>query len=120
MSLELHNYIKLALVLAGQRIDEVALAKDSEFNLIEHTFEIPVERIKVTERGAHIVPISDFGLEVFKEIRKYRNQNDSIIADGTRYNKSRCGSLRWWFAKNPHTAISGAPAKPRDKSRGSH
>jgi hypothetical protein len=66
-----NGYFCLNMALAEQKIVEVSHAWDREFNLNENLFEIPVERIKVTPRGDHIVLLSDLAIEQFQECKKH-------------------------------------------------
>jgi len=74
-----NRYFRLNMALAGQRIVEVSHAWDHEFNLKENLFEIPVERIKVTPRGDHIVPLSDLAIEQFEECKKHRSKEGRLF-----------------------------------------
>jgi len=68
-------YCKLALCLAGQRINEVYKAKASEFDFEKNIFTIPKERIKIKSRGDHVVPISDLAKEILIELFATRGES---------------------------------------------
>lgn len=68
------RYIQLSLVTGGQRVNELYKCVDSEFDLREMTFCIPVERVKVKSRGAHIVPLSELALPIIKELKLTRGK----------------------------------------------
>ena len=74
-----HLYFKLNLALAGQRIQEVYYARWDEFDMNERVFEIPVERIKVQDRGAHIVPVSDLAFELLNELKPFASGSDYLF-----------------------------------------
>tara|TARA_R110002124_G_scaffold121744_1_gene280096 strand:+ start:3844 stop:5076 length:1233 start_codon:yes stop_codon:yes gene_type:complete len=101
-----NRYFRLNMALAGQRIIEVAHAFDHEFDLKERLFEIPVERIKVTPRGNHVVPLSDFAIEQLKECMKFRSQEGRLFPSARNPKQSiTLRSLRngliSWLANNP-------------------
>ena len=63
-----HQYIKLALLLGGQRVNEVYGSYVSDFDLKSKTFTIPASRIKVQQRGDHIVPLCDTAIPIIQEL----------------------------------------------------
>ncbi|WP_024602773.1 site-specific integrase [Pseudoalteromonas sp. TB41] len=63
-----HQYIKLALLLGGQRVNEVYGSYVSDFDLENKTFTIPANRIKVQQRGDHIVPLCETTIPVIQEL----------------------------------------------------
>tara|TARA_Y100000782_G_scaffold112171_1_gene141759 strand:- start:4345 stop:5580 length:1236 start_codon:yes stop_codon:yes gene_type:complete len=63
-----HQYIKLALLLGGQRVNEVYGSYVSDFDLKNKTFTIPASRIKVQQRGDHIVPLCETAIPIIKEL----------------------------------------------------
>ncbi|QWF33727.1 site-specific integrase [Pseudoalteromonas sp. SiA1] len=63
-----HQYIKLALLLGGQRVNEVYGSYISDFDLKSKTFTIPASRIKVQQRGDHIVPLCETAIPIIQEL----------------------------------------------------
>ncbi|WP_368485454.1 tyrosine-type recombinase/integrase [Pseudoalteromonas sp. SD03] len=63
-----HQYIKLALLLGGQRVNEVYGSYVSDFDLKSKTFTIPASRIKVQQRGDHIVPLCKTAIPIIQEL----------------------------------------------------
>ena len=63
-----HQYIKLALLLGGQRVNEVYGSYISDFDLKGKTFTIPASRIKVQQRGDHIVPLCETAIPIIQEL----------------------------------------------------
>lgn len=63
-----HQYIKLALLLGGQRVNEVYGSYVSDFDLENKTFTIPANRIKVQQRGDHIVPLCETAIPIIQEL----------------------------------------------------
>lgn len=64
------QYIKLALLLGGQRVNEVYGSYVSDFDLENKTFTIPANRIKVQQRGDHIVPLCETAIPIIQELMK--------------------------------------------------
>ncbi|MBB1333898.1 MULTISPECIES: tyrosine-type recombinase/integrase [unclassified Pseudoalteromonas] len=62
------QYIKLALLLGGQRVNEVYGSYVSDFDLENKTFTIPANRIKVKQRGDHIVPLCETVIPIIQEL----------------------------------------------------
>jgi integrase len=62
------QYIKLALCLGGQRINEVYGSYASEYDIKNKTFTIPASRIKIKQRGDHIVPLSNLVIPIIQEL----------------------------------------------------
>ncbi|WP_350545863.1 integrase arm-type DNA-binding domain-containing protein [Pseudoalteromonas sp. 5-MNA-CIBAN-0065] len=62
------QYIKLALCLGGQRINEVYASRASEYDIKNKTFTIPASRIKIKQRGDHIVPLSNLAIPIIQEL----------------------------------------------------
>ncbi len=63
-----HQYIKLALLLGGQRVNEVYGSYVSDFDLKSKTFTIPANRIKVQQRGDHIVPLCETAIPIIQNL----------------------------------------------------
>lgn len=63
-----HQYIKLALLLGGQRVNEVYGSYVSDFDIKNKTFTIPASRIKVKQRGDHIVPLCETAIPIIQEL----------------------------------------------------
>lgn len=79
MNKKLQAYFKLQLSLAGQRIEEVSLCHESEFDTDAALFEIPESRVKIASRGPHVVPMGSLALKVYNEVRKNRSKEGAII-----------------------------------------
>ena len=69
-----HQYIKLALLLGGQRVNEVYGSYVSDFDLENKTFTIPASRIKVQQRGDHIVPLCDTAIAIIQELTQQQGK----------------------------------------------
>lgn len=74
-----HLYFKLALALGGQRIEEVYKSYVHEYNFDDNTLTIPKERIKITKRGDHVVPLSSLAIEIIKEILEQRGPTGALF-----------------------------------------
>jgi integrase len=103
---KLHNYIKLALALAGQRIEELSLANASEFDIENKVFAVPVARVKISGRGDHVVPLGELAINTYYDCLKFRSINGALFPM-TRDNSKGipAASLRrmlnTWFKRNP-------------------
>lgn len=73
------QYIKLALCLGGQRINEVYSSFSTEYDLDNKIFTIPANRIKVQERGDHIVPLGNLAIEILEPLIQLRGQVDQLF-----------------------------------------
>ena len=62
------QYIKLALLLGGQRVNEVYGSYVSDFDVENKTFTIPANRIKVQQRGDHIVPLCETAIPIIQKL----------------------------------------------------
>jgi integrase len=80
ISLPSHLAVKF-LIATGQRVEEVLQANWLEFDLTEKLWSIPAERRKsrhdVTE--PHIVPLTDFHIELLDQIREATNHPDWLF-----------------------------------------
>ncbi|MCF2826883.1 MULTISPECIES: tyrosine-type recombinase/integrase [unclassified Pseudoalteromonas] len=96
-----HNYIKLAILLGGQRVNELYAAKSSEFNFQEKIFTIPVERIKIKHRGEHIVPVSREAEKIVKILMQHQGESEYLfphrdsIYESAHVSTIRMAILRW-------------------------
>jgi integrase len=102
---KLHNYIKLAIALAGQRIEELSLSGEAEFDLTNCFFTIPVERVKIETRGDHVVPLGSLAIDTYHECRKYRSANGKLFPQSRDNSKGIKGPalraiLNRWCEKN--------------------
>lgn len=75
MPLIAQQYIRLALSLGGQRIEEVYKFYAHEYN----TLSIPRERIKIRDRGDHVVPLSPLAVEILQEILPHRGSTGALL-----------------------------------------
>ncbi|WP_052379949.1 MULTISPECIES: site-specific integrase [unclassified Pseudoalteromonas] len=69
--LQTHNFLKLSLCLAGQRVMELYHSKAEEFIFDEeigNTFTIPKSRVKIKRRGEHLIPISHLAEPIIKSL----------------------------------------------------
>ncbi len=73
------QYFRLALALGGQRIEEVYKSYAHEYNFEDNTLTIPRERIKVRDRGDHVVPISPLAVEILQEILPHRGSTGALF-----------------------------------------
>jgi len=62
-----HQFVKLNLAMAGQRMDEILLGVDGEIDYKDSIFTIPRERIKIKARQDHIVPLSDLAISILEQ-----------------------------------------------------
>ena len=88
--------LALKLILAtGQRVEEVLGAKWLEINQEEGLWTIPGERRKTRNKSdeAHIVPITDFHLTLFAEIRSLNPDSLFLFPDRSGKSPKRHDSL---------------------------
>lgn len=100
------RFLRLQLSLAGQRVEEISHSHKSEYDLKHNLFTIPVERVKIRERGAHVVPLGSLAIETFEECLKYRSK-EGLLFPSTRnpleplpMNSIR-NPLNAWLKNNP-------------------
>lgn len=65
------------IVYSGLRCCEVVNAKKSEFDFENLLWKIPAERMKISENGEHIVPLS---IQLAMMLQQHFNSNDSEFA----------------------------------------
>ena len=104
-----HQYIKLALLLGGQRVNEVYGSYVSDFDLENKTFTIPAGRIKVKQRGEHIVPLCDTAISIIQELMQQSGKAGQMFPHrdnptGTAHVSTlRMAIIRWCEKNNvPH------------------
>ena len=93
-SLSSHLALKL-LIATGQRVEEVLQAHWGEFNLNDKQWAIPAERRK-TRRDAtepHIVPLTDFHIELLDQVREATNHPDWLFPHQDRKQPRKADSL---------------------------
>ena len=73
------EYVKLALMLGGQRINEVYGSFIHEYDFEQKILTIPKERIKVKARGDHIVPLSETAIQIVKELAQLKGKNGQLF-----------------------------------------
>lgn len=73
------QYVKLALALGGQRINEVYGSYIHEYDFEQKVLTIPKERIKVKARGDHIVPLSDTAIQIVQELAQLKGKNGQLF-----------------------------------------
>ena len=94
ISLPSHLALKL-LIATGQRVEEVLQAHWGEFNLKDKQWAIPAERRK-TRRDAtepHIVPLTDFHIELLDQVREATNHPDWLFPHQDRKQPRKADSL---------------------------
>ena len=94
ISLPSHLALKL-LIATGQRVEEVLQAHWGEFNLKDKQWTIPAERRK-TRRDAtepHIVPLTDFHIELLDQVREATNHPDWLFPHQDRKQPRKADSL---------------------------
>ena len=74
-----HQYIKLALLLGGQRVNEVYGSYVSDFDINNKTFTIPASRIKVKQRGDHIVPLCDLAIPIVQALMQEQGKAGQLF-----------------------------------------
>lgn len=116
--LHTHNYLKLSLCLAGQRVMELYHAKAEDFNIDkEKTFTIPQSRIKIKKRGDHLLPISHLAEPIIKSLILNRGATGYIFphrdkADQPAHISTLRMATQRWCKKNDFKLFS-----PRDIRR---
>jgi integrase len=94
--ISLSSILTLKLLIAtGQRVEEVLQANWREFNLEEKLWTIPAERRKnrhdVTE--PHIVPLTDFHIEILKQVREATGHPDWLFPHKNREQPRKADAL---------------------------
>ncbi|NQZ24459.1 MAG: integrase arm-type DNA-binding domain-containing protein [Colwellia sp.] len=74
----IHLYFKLCILFAGQRVLELYHSKVNEYDFNENIFTIPIERIKITKKGEHLLPISKYAKPLIEELMLIRGKSDHI------------------------------------------
>ena len=112
-----HQYIKLALLLGGQRVNEVYGSYAHDFDIDNKTFTIPANRIKVKERGDHIVPLCDTAIPIVQELMQQQGKAGQLFPHRddpqavAHVSTLRMAILRWCEKHNIE------PFNPRDLRR---
>ena len=107
----------MALLLGGQRVNEVYGSYAHDFDIDNKTFTIPANRIKVKERGDHIVPLCDTAIPIVQELMQqqgkagqlFPHRDDPIAV--AHVSTLRMAILRWCEKHNIE------PFNPRDLRR---
>ncbi|KTF14802.1 tyrosine-type recombinase/integrase [Pseudoalteromonas sp. H105] len=111
------QYIKLALLLGGQRVNEVYGSYVSDFDVENKTFTIPANRIKVQQRGDHIVPLCETAIPIIQELMQQSGKAGQMFPHRdnptatAHVSTIRMAILRWCEKNNFE------PFNPRDLRR---
>ncbi|QPB84188.1 DUF4102 domain-containing protein [Pseudoalteromonas rubra] len=85
-----HLYLKLAICMAGQRIQEVYHSNATEYDMKERILTIPESRVKVKNRGDHLVPIGPLAIPVIELLIKHRGASGKLFPHRDKPGESAC------------------------------